>query len=375
MDRLCLHVLNVGQGDSLLLAFPDGRWAVIDCYKPPWAAQPPTVTFLEAHEPNLQRLAFVLLTHPDRDHYNGMLELLQYCVQKGIAVEYFIDTDSTTVPELLQYWQTLRVASEFEEENWIGLAGLYDFVRQQALPYRCACHPKRGLWQANIGDVEVRAMAPDRQELDAYHGQMIDRRERGQHPFANLHKNLLSVILRLDYAGRRLWLGADGERETWVRLSADDENCATPAWGIKVPHHGSRSNLEPGLWRELAAPDAHALISNGGNSPHPHEAVLEAILDRPERRAYCTNVGRVFAEPRIRQRFGLRNEVWGSLTRDGARREDRRATPETYRALAQDGAPQNVWLPLHGHCALTITSEGLVSVDPEFDVPPLQRTH
>jgi beta-lactamase superfamily II metal-dependent hydrolase len=74
---LRLHFLNVGHGDSIILEEIVGtetHYAVIDSnHQGPGIP----VALRKLRELGATRLSFMLLTHPHRDHYRGLLQILR----------------------------------------------------------------------------------------------------------------------------------------------------------------------------------------------------------------------------------------------------------------------------------------------------------
>jgi hypothetical protein len=67
--------LKVGQGDSIVVNFPDESWAVIDSNIPPGQETPPALQLLRHH--HVKKLFFVCLTHPHADHFTGLAQVLE----------------------------------------------------------------------------------------------------------------------------------------------------------------------------------------------------------------------------------------------------------------------------------------------------------
>jgi hypothetical protein len=94
---LTVYVFNVGQGDHLLIEFPNGEYGIIDFYHqslPPLNLySPPALSFLKqrhAARPSKPiRLRFVHLTHPDLDHTKGVIEFLEWVVTEDIKLHEF----------------------------------------------------------------------------------------------------------------------------------------------------------------------------------------------------------------------------------------------------------------------------------------------
>jgi competence protein ComEC len=222
-DRLHLFVLDVGQGDSLLLRSPGGRALLIDAggsrdrrFDP---GERRVAPFLWAA--GLRRLDGLLLTHAHPDHAGG-------------------------VPYVLRAFPT--------EELWEGPAPLRDPVWQRIE----AAFP-RGPTRRTL----VRGMRLDWEGARlAVVGPVPPRR-------APLRiRNEDSVVLDVAYGEVHLLLTGDvtGEAERALAVG--------PAPVLKVPHHGSATSSGEGLL--VATRPQVAIVSVGAHNPfgHPHPNVL-----------------------------------------------------------------------------------------------------
>src|SRR5258707_15298702 len=94
---LTVYVFNVGQGDHLLIEFPNGQYGVIDFYHQttttPNLLSTPALYFLErrrlASPSKRIRLRFIHITHPDLDHTKGVIEFLSWVEKHQIDLDEF----------------------------------------------------------------------------------------------------------------------------------------------------------------------------------------------------------------------------------------------------------------------------------------------
>ena len=129
---LVIHVLNVGNGDTVLIEFPadqNGKraYGLVDCYD-----QNKTMGYLEglmAARPGRPKLEFVCATHPHYDHIKGIGTFLEHADYRP---ETFWDSgfrhNSRTYQEILEALQRygiemVRVSSGMEwyldsEDSW-----------------------------------------------------------------------------------------------------------------------------------------------------------------------------------------------------------------------------------------------------------------
>ena len=93
---------NVDQGDSIILEWinDDGKRkiAIIDCNLVP-GNKNPVLDYIQNIK--IPEIEFLILSHPHLDHYAGFWDILEYCEQNKIPVNWFLHT-SMLVPEFLQ---------------------------------------------------------------------------------------------------------------------------------------------------------------------------------------------------------------------------------------------------------------------------------
>ena len=221
---LRLSALSVGQGDSHLIRLPDGKAYLMDCGTS-FGEDPGTETVLPALRfYGIRRLEYILVSHCDSDHMNGIETLLSEPSLKigGLILSGAYQGSSRTL--------TLVQAAK-KREIPVYYAG--DGVS----------------WQD--GDVRFDILYPD----------MTPQKDPG---------NESSLVLKLSrgsfsalYTGD---LGSQGEALLLARHREDlrDLTC------LKVGHHGSRYSSTAVFLRCLS-PD-YALISCGRNNFYGHPA-------------------------------------------------------------------------------------------------------
>ena len=234
---LRITVLDVGQGDGILLQVPEG--AVLVDGGPPEAnvAQ-------QLRELGVRRLSALVLTHPQRDHIGGAAEVL-----RRLAVDRVLDA---------------RLAVSGPEER-AALAAAAD----RGVPVEEA----RAGAGFTLGRLRLRVLWPDRAGA------------AGDDP------NLLAIVLLASYGEIDALLTADAETDVTARLVSRHVEI------LKVAHHGSADSGLAAELRELR-PDV-AVISCGRNNDygHPTPSTLAALRDSPGLQLYRTDEdGRVVLE-------------------------------------------------------------------------------
>ncbi len=216
-------VFDVGQGDAVLLR--DGARAVlIDGGGWPHGDFGARVLVPALAEMGIDRLDAVVLSHPDRDHCGGLVDLSRW----------------------------LPVAEVWAGPGWTGGGCAAELLSAPALRWRV-------LWR---GEVEHAG----RWRLEVLHPPPGRRRGR----------NDRSLVLAARFAEHRLLLTGDIEAsaERWL---VREQPRALAAGVLKIAHHGSRSSTSEAFLRAVAPRIALVSAGVGNAHGHPHQQVLERL--------------------------------------------------------------------------------------------------
>ena len=241
--KLELTVLDVGQGDSLLLVSPAGRTMLID-----GGGQPPSYGGTQAQRSpdpgedavspylwsrGVQKIDVVALTHAHQDHLGGLQAVLE----------------------------NFRIG-----ELWIGrevqapaLAHLEELARQHSIPVIHESSGQAFSWDGAEGTI----LWPDRDEGD---------------PPATA-KNNDSLVLRIHYGRRTFLLPGDAEAQAESNILAENPDGALRADILKIGHHGSKNSTTPEFLAAIRP--TLAIISSGSENPygHPSQQLLDRLSD------------------------------------------------------------------------------------------------
>ena len=123
-----LHVIDMGQGDSLLLS-KDGKYALIDAGETmsPSEKESREAIFAYLDSLGVKRLEFLLLTHQDYDHIGSALDVLKrYDV--GVVYDNGVEHTSKTYENLMTYLAeedveyTVVRDGDFVASPWSGVS-------------------------------------------------------------------------------------------------------------------------------------------------------------------------------------------------------------------------------------------------------------
>jgi len=287
-----LWMLDVGQGDSLLLEFGDGRTLLMDAgpARPDagaWSVVP-AIRVL-----GIQRLDWAAASHADADHVGGLATVLEQ------------------VPCDALLWN----GQASQEPRWLEARAMARLKRLPLRSLRAGQHgPDDGPW------VVLNPLPPRRRSRPA------------KHP----DTNRASLVLRVED-----WLMLTGDLPKPTERRLERLGLARPVEVLKVGHHGSRSATSQGWARALHPQEA--LISCGARNSfgHPSAQAL-AALARVHARLWRTDLQGCVA---LRWRAGRALEIQPWFQADPAalaRPRGREASPWR----GQDAGPEEPELAL-----------------------------
>lgn len=254
-SNLNVAFLDVSQGDSTVIILPDSRSAIlVDC---PEGQAPVVFDFLEAHR--IQVIEYAFITHSDFDHAGGMVDLINQFRSEGGEVRY------------LAYLHDRPSIGKKHKDLLRGLAKIERTGIQEFYPY-----------------ASDRIVKIDETLLQILHPTRADCSDA----LAMANRNDISVVLRIEYAGRRVLLGADVQGQGWRWIT--DRRTDLQAAIFKFPHHGAwydEGILIPELLNRIRP--SYVIISVGtrrkGGYIHPSEKTFAELRARRDTlRFLCT---------------------------------------------------------------------------------------
>ena len=233
---LTITVLDVGQGDSILVQAPHGKTMLIDGGGREGEQTKGYDVGREVVLPALlarrvRRIDVLVITHPHEDHIGGLAAVIEQ-VPVGMVLDPMLEEQSPTYQELRQLMQARKI------------------------PVRRATEGQR----ISLGDgVALELLNPPTPRLSG----------------TGADTNNNSVVMRLTYDGFSMLFAGDIERLTAARLARLGP--AVQSLVLKVPHHGS-ADIVGTRFVETVHPTL-AAISVGRNNQfgHPSPEALDEL--------------------------------------------------------------------------------------------------
>ncbi len=238
--ELEVTAIDVNQGDSLLVVFPNGQTMLVDAGGFPGMSRMARKPQIDVGEDvvspylwsrRIRHLDYAVLTHGHSDHMDGL-------------------------PAILDNFhpQYLWVGAEPETDAWAGVRKHAAEDRVQVVSW------KRCEKALNVGGAQIRILAP----------------APDYEPGEDAHNND-SLVFEIAYKGKNVLFTGDAERPVEDDLvSAGLLHSVTL---LKVGHHGSKTSSSEEFLSELNP--QFALISDGYKNQfhHPHPDVLQRLQD------------------------------------------------------------------------------------------------
>ena len=291
--------LDVGQGDGIVVETGQGAY-LFDCGSTSRKNIGEYVLKPYLKSRGIRSLRGVFVSHPDEDHMNGVIELLENGADWGIVVEQLF-LPAIAEGKRTESFVTLLAAAEVAEVP-VSYIKCGDEIRDSQLRLLCL-HPEENTTLADANAysecfyVEVFAkkikqeaiadrkaiadrQAKDASEESAMEGSGENGNFAGNGSFAGngerkdfrMNDGKINILLTGDVEG-------EGERQLMQELQEQRGQREFRVDILKVAHHGS--GYSTGTEFLAAASPATAIISCGRNNSygHPHAETLQRLED------------------------------------------------------------------------------------------------
>jgi competence protein ComEC len=242
---LAVHFLNVGQGDCILIQTPQARNILIDGGGTPYSdfdvGKNTVIPYLRRE--GINQIDVMFLTHPDLDHLEGLLSVLE-----EMKVNLVVDS-----------------GLECQDANYLDFKSLVK--KKKNISY----------YQTEAGD-KIK-ISPDLEFVILNPIKSSDNCDEGDF-------NNNSIVLKLHYKDAKFLFTGDIEKNAEENLLVD--NCLLKSDILKVAHHGSDSSTGESFLNSVD-PEI-AVISVGlNNFGHPHPDVIKRLKTKCQK-VFRTNI-------------------------------------------------------------------------------------
>lgn len=283
--QLVVHYIDVGQGDCIYIAFPDGTDMLIDCGSEKGSKEYETSAISDLKELNPDgKIDRVMATHSDTDHISYLDEVLS---EFQVGNVYMPNIRSNNLDKSVKIGgRDVKVGDldasklkKFTDKDTIDTERYTEFFIAALSEPNCNITLNIGKYEIRGQDYTFTFYCLSQEEWDRRHlnnGEQI---------------NAVSPIGILEYAGRRLVFTGDSNE------SNEEYYCETYPYVdcdvLKVAHHGSNGSSSKDFLQHVKC--EYAVISTSGESyGHPAQEALDRLkengIQKIHRTDKCGNV-------------------------------------------------------------------------------------
>ncbi|BAF58748.1 predicted hydrolase [Pelotomaculum thermopropionicum SI] len=222
-DTLRVHFLDVGQGDSILVQFPNGRNMLVDAGKNDSAST--VISYLKKNR--VKKIDYLVGTHPHEDHI-GSLD----------AVIKSFEIGEIFMPKAVTGTESFR--------------DVLAAVKNKGLQIKTA---KAGVSILEDGNLFAKIIAPCGPEYEGL--------------------NNYSAVIKVEYGDVAFLLAGDAEELSEKEILAGGAD--VKAQVLKVGHHGSHSSTSTEFLKAVAPKYAVISAGAGNDYHHPHQVTLDKL--------------------------------------------------------------------------------------------------
>lgn len=283
--QLVVHYIDVGQGDCIYIAFPDGTDMLIDCGSEKGRKEYETSAINDLKELNPDgKIDRVMATHSDTDHISYLDEVFfefqvnnvyMPNIESSYEKSFEFGNKKGTVKELVEK----NKLDKFTDDDKIDTLVYAEFFIAALSEPNCNITLNIGKYEIRGQDYTFTFYCLSQEEWDRRHlnnGEQI---------------NAVSPIGILEYAGKKLVFTGDSNE------SNEEYYCETYPYVdcdvLKVAHHGSDGSSRDSFLQHVTC--EYAVISAGGKSyGHPAQETLDRLkangIQKIHRTDKCGNV-------------------------------------------------------------------------------------
>lgn len=238
-----VHFVDVGQGDAILVRFPNEQTMLID------SGTNKSIDYLKNYINNVffkkkeeKKFDYILLTHGDADHSGGMLEILN---------TYPVDL----------FYRPATTASQQGSKTYSDILKKLDELRD--LGKTSVVTSTKGI-TINCGDVP-----------------MIEFLSPSESYYSDL--NNYSPILMITYGGEKIMLTGDAEEEIEAKVVEDytlaDKLTYLDVDVLKVGHHGSSTSTSQAFLDVVKPEYAVVSVAQYNSYNHPSDITIAKLTN------------------------------------------------------------------------------------------------
>lgn len=230
---------NVGQGDSIIIEWNKGSkrcFGIIDCNI--FQGRNPTLDFLIAN--NVLEIEFIVLSHFHLDHFSGMAEIFQYCIDKKVKVKHFYHSLAPFLVEIFgRIFTSQRIQLAISE--FFKKYDAFETFLEDAVPVSNHLSPVE---LTNF--LFMSFLAPKGKLYHAMARQLARKVAKITSTAADFNKLSTIIMIEKRDTNECLIITSDAVKKAFKGIKVSNT-----AVLVQAPHHGSWPSIDTRFWTNL----------------------------------------------------------------------------------------------------------------------------
>lgn len=230
---------NVGQGDSIIIEWEKNNKkliGIIDCNNSDGGN--PVLNYLLQN--SITEIEFIVLSHFHYDHFSGMADIFEYCIQRKIKTKYFYHSLAPFIGEI---YDRIFKSQKLKKgaERFINTLDVFRDLVVDCIPINCH------LEKLNLtNDISLSFLAPKGKTYDIMAKQL--KRKVNKITTTNADINKLASIICIEKNNECVILTSDAVKKSFRKITNKINNEVIL---VQAPHHGSINSIFPKFWTTI----------------------------------------------------------------------------------------------------------------------------
>ena len=222
-DKLVVHFIDVGQGDSTFIQFPNGETSLIDGGTRKSGDK--VVKYLQ--DLGIEKINYLIATHPHEDHIGGLPEVI-----RNFAIDQIYMPDKSANTNIFE-----ELLKEIKNKNLkITLAeGGDSIIEEEKLKFTI--------------------LAPNREDY--------------------AETNDFSIVNKIEYMDTSFTFTGDAEKDSEMDIL--DKNYNLKSNVLKIGHHGGRTSSSEEFLKRVDPNYCIISVGEDNSYGHPHKETLDRL--------------------------------------------------------------------------------------------------
>lgn len=291
-DDLEVHFVDVGQGDCIIIQFPDGKTMIVDAGDKNSQTEQKILGYIESNFSDLDYFDYAIVTHTDSDHLGCMDEVLEAYPAMTVYRPNVIATREGFTDPVLSITQDSNVNDQ-NQKLWNDQGASVEVYEKETIVYKEFIEQAYQSFEIDGTSYTPKVIVSDGRRNDRPQNKATQDIEGENYSvtfysplsYSYSDVNDYSNIFVLEHKGFEFFLSGDAEKHAEEQFVEEYKDEDFDIDVFKFGHHGSRSSTTKELLelitKQQKRDQSFGVISCGeGNKyEHPHSEALDRFFE------------------------------------------------------------------------------------------------